>query len=377
MPPIRGQKAQKSVEPEGRILLAIKAIKNRRFTSVAAAARSFEVPRSTLQDRMKGITRWSDTRAIGHKFTQLEEESIQDWLISMDHRGAAKHWALNVSPNGWTSNEIGVDWLQKHFIPHVKSQKKGKHCLLVLDGHHSHLTATFDKICQENNIIPICMPPHASHLLQPLDDGCFAVLKHSYGRRVAEYTRLGIDSIEKDDFLDIFPAARNDSFKESIIQSAFAATGLVPLDPDRVLSKLNIRLQSPPLPDRPVSQGSTSGSNISTGIPQTTKQLEKRKSRLDSGLTSATHKISSPTRRDLQQFYNMSVKLVHEHILMRDEIKRLREGNRKQIKKREKSKKQIPNIGSLTELPDPTTNVGGEEGASVRYMSDPTPALEP
>ncbi|KAJ5742567.1 uncharacterized protein N7511_011299 [Penicillium nucicola] len=39
----------------------------------------------------------------------------------------------------------------------------------------------------------------------------------------------------------------------------------------------------------------------------------------------------------------MSVKLVHEHILMRDGFKRLREGNRKQTRKREKSKKQIPN----------------------------------
>jgi hypothetical protein len=73
----------------------------------------------------------------------------------------------------------------------------------------------------------------------------------------------------------------------------------------------------------------------------------------------------------------MSVKLVHEHILIRDEIKRLREGNRKQIKKREKSKKQIPNIGSLTELPDPTANMGGEEDVSVRYISNPTPAPEP
>jgi hypothetical protein len=90
--------------------------------------------------------------------------------------------------------------------------------------------------------------------------------------------------MEKDDFLDIFPAARNDLFKESIIQSAFAATDLVPLDPNRVLSKLNIRLQSPPLPDRPVSQGPTSGSDISTGIPRTTTQLEKRKTRLNFGL---------------------------------------------------------------------------------------------
>jgi hypothetical protein len=49
----------------------------------------FEVPRSTLQGPMKGTTSWSDTRAIGHKFTQLEEASIQDWLISMDHGGTA------------------------------------------------------------------------------------------------------------------------------------------------------------------------------------------------------------------------------------------------------------------------------------------------
>jgi hypothetical protein len=203
------------------------------------------------------------------------------------------------------------------------------------------------------------------------------MLKRSYGRRVAEYTRLGIDSIEKDDFLNIFPAARDDSFKTSIIYSAFAATGLVLLDPDRVLSKLNIRLQSPPLPDRLVSQGSTSGSNISAGIPRTTKQLEKRKSRLDSGLSSAANKISSPTKRDLQQFYNMSVKLVHKHVLMRDEIKRLREGNRKQTKKREKSKKRMSNIGSLTEVLDLITNVGGEGGVSARYISEPTPAPEP
>jgi hypothetical protein len=61
----------------------------------------------------------------------------------------------------------------------------------------------------------------------------------------------------------------------------------------------------------------------------------------------------------------MSVKLVHEHILMRDEIKRLREGNRKQIKKREKSKKQIPNMGSLTELPVPIPREGVESGLTT------------
>jgi hypothetical protein len=40
------------------------------------------------------------------------------------------------------------------------------------------------------------MPMHASHLLRTLNVGCFAVLKRSYGSRVAGYTRLGINPIK-------------------------------------------------------------------------------------------------------------------------------------------------------------------------------------
>jgi hypothetical protein len=34
-------------------------------------------------------------------------------------------------------------------------------------------------------------------------------------------------------------------------------------------------------------------------------------------------------------------------------------------------------MGSLTELPDPTTNIGGEGDVSTRYISNHTPAPEP
>jgi hypothetical protein len=73
----------------------------------------------------------------------------------------------------------------------------------------------------------------------------------------------------------------------------------------------------------------------------------------------------------------MLVKLLYKHILMRDEIKRLREINRKQTRKRQKSTKQISYKGSLRGIPDPAPDVGGEEGATVRYISNPTPAPEP
>jgi hypothetical protein len=72
-------------------------------------------------------------------------------------------WRIEVSNNGWTTDEIGLRWLQKHFIPHTNSRVRGRYRLLILDGHGSHLTPQFDRICAENNIIPLCMPAHSSH----------------------------------------------------------------------------------------------------------------------------------------------------------------------------------------------------------------------
>ena len=86
------------------------------------------------------------------------------------------------------------------------------------------------------------MPPHSSHLLQPLDVGCFAVLKRAYGKLLKDVMRLGQNHIDKLDFLDAFPSARIEAFKAETIKNSFSATGLVPYDPNRVISKLNIQL---------------------------------------------------------------------------------------------------------------------------------------
>ena len=51
------------------------------------------------------------------------------------------------------------------------------------------------------------MPVHSSHILQPLDIGCFAVLKRAYGQIVEMKMRLGINHINKLDFLEAYPHA--------------------------------------------------------------------------------------------------------------------------------------------------------------------------
>ena len=56
------------------------------------------------------------------------------------------------------------------------------------------------------------MPAHSSHLLQPLDIGCFAILKRAYGRFIGDLAGTGYNHIDKIDFLTDFYRARIEAF---------------------------------------------------------------------------------------------------------------------------------------------------------------------
>jgi hypothetical protein len=49
------------------------------------------------------------------------------------------------------------------------------------------------------------MPAYSSHLLQPLDVGCFSLLKYIYGCLIEDKMRLGFNYINKLDFLKAYP----------------------------------------------------------------------------------------------------------------------------------------------------------------------------
>ncbi len=363
---------------EGRILLAIQALKLGQIQSVKAAAVTYDIPRSTLQRRIKGITSRRDSRPNSQKLTSQEEEAIVQYILNLDSRGfpprpqavqemadlllserdaphVGKNWTTNfikrrteiktkfsrrydykraqcedpviirgwfelvrntigkygiqeediynfdeagfmmgviatakvvtssesrnrpktaqpgnrewvsiiqgvnsygwsippfiifkgqchlsawyeddvqlpgdwviiLSENGWTTNEIGIQWI-KHFEKWTRSRTKGIYRLLILDGHESHISVEFQQYCQENHIITLCMPPHSSHILQPLDVGCFAPLKASYGKQIENLVRVRINHITKLEFLSAFKEAFKAAFTEQNIRSGFRATG--------------------------------------------------------------------------------------------------------------------------------------------------------
>ena len=89
------------------------------------------------------------------------------------------------------------------------------------------------------------MPAHSSHLLQPLDVACFSPLKRKYGDAVSGLARNRTHYISKETFLPAFKAAFKQSITKENIQAGFRGAGLVLHNPQAMLLKLNVIIQTP------------------------------------------------------------------------------------------------------------------------------------
>jgi hypothetical protein len=185
------------------------------------------------------------------------------------------------------------------------------------------------------------MPPHSSHLLQPLDVGCFSPLKRAYSREIEALIRYHINHITKLKFLPAFKAAFERSFTSANICSAFRGAGLIPLQPDVVLSKLDVQLRTPSpaaLPEAPW-QAKT---------PSNVRELEAQSTLISDRMR--RHKSSSPASiiEAIGQLKKGAEVIMLSAELMRDRIASLERANEAASKRRERKKKRIQKRGTLT-----------------------------
>jgi len=150
---------------------------------------------------------------------------------------------LATTESGYSNDEKTFDWL-KHFDFHSRKAQVGAHRLLIMDNYGSHLTYEFLQYADLYNIVIFTLPPHSTHLTQPLDVGIFQPMKHYHSEVIDETIRLGSTSFNKQDFLASFTSLRAKAFTESNTRSAFKQTGLVLYSPKVVLEK--VRAWQPP-----------------------------------------------------------------------------------------------------------------------------------
>ena len=110
------------------------------------------------------------------------------------------HWRIltleiATSENGWTDNELGLNWLKKCFEPATAKYPHGEYRLLIVDGHASNISTEFIKFCNEKKIILLCLPPHTTHILEPLDVSVFGPLSREYRKQLEVVTRFNVCSL--------------------------------------------------------------------------------------------------------------------------------------------------------------------------------------
>ena len=71
-----------------------------------------------------------------------------------------------------------TSWFKRDFIAHCAKIVGSK--VLFLDGHNLHITLEIINLALENKIELICLPPHTSSFLQPLDVGVFQTVKANW-----------------------------------------------------------------------------------------------------------------------------------------------------------------------------------------------------
>jgi hypothetical protein len=165
------------------------------------------------------------------------------------------NWRVTNSPKGWTSNIHGLYWLKACFKPETAAKAAGGPRVLICDGHDSHISANSVRFCIDHNIILLVTPPHASHLLQPLDLAIFGPLKKHLSREVNCFTRTGVPGITKPEWLLSYHWARPLAMRKSNIASGWRRTGLIPFQHSSVMRRV---------PTPPTTPSKSATSSITT-----------------------------------------------------------------------------------------------------------------
>jgi hypothetical protein len=166
------------------------------------------------------------------------------------------------------------------------------------------------------------------------------VLKRAYGRLVEFKIRNGINHINKLDFLEVYPLTRMEAFKSEIIKSSFCSASLIPFAPERVISKLDIRLRTPNPP-------SSRGSDWDPKTPSNYIQLQKQASSIKALLRTRLRSPPSPLNSAINQVLKACQITMQSAALLEKEVSDLRAKNEKKKQKRTRSIRTIVHEGDL------------------------------
>ncbi len=123
-----------------------------------------------------------------------------------------------------------------------------------MDGHCTHVAAITAQFCNQNNIDICLMPPHTTHVLQPLDVGIFNSFKAGYRRAIQnpalnDVTFMGLNAATSNRIKMLARAlvANQHACSPANIRRSFWKTGIYPTSFSQFLHGSHCCRDVPPL----------------------------------------------------------------------------------------------------------------------------------
>ena len=185
------------------------------------------------------------------------------------------------------------------------------------------MSIQFAEYCETHKIIPLCLPPHSTHLLQPLDVGIFSPLARAYKKRLYDFAFYGAVNITKPKFLEYYQAARHEAISPTNIASAWRATGLLPFDPSVILQKIQPTAQST---TQPPCISFTDKNGHRFDIPMS-PSVEEKLTAIFGQLLQGASPFHSKAIHNIQQF---TLRTVADNIILKRTNQELLEKQKKQ-----------------------------------------------
>lgn len=285
-----------------------------------------------------------------------------------------RKWQFTASAKGWTDDAIALQWLEEIFIPSTTTTPKTTR-LLIVDGHGSHETDDFMYTCYENDIFLLFLPPHASHVLQPLDLSVFSPVKKAYRKELSNHVEADDSTpIGKITFLKCYIKAREAGITISNIKGGWKASGLWPVNMAKALMNPYVKAGRK-TPEKAVIEASKEAPEATQdqiNTPQRSHQFRALCSRLPSA-QAADPTVRLLFRKVAKSLDAQNTKLAESQL----KIKRLEQ--RLEITKPRKKAKVIENPNSrfikIAEIMETRARLAAQSEAANTVLNQST-ALE-
>lgn len=278
---------------------------------------------------------------------------------------------------GWMESEVFTNYFLTSLIPALGPERPA---LIIYDGHSTHISLKIVAAAIENNITILKLPPHSSHLLQPLDLSVFRPFKLKWDEKLISWQRQHVGQKLPKKMFSAFLCETWTNLSTEVIKSGFRKGGIWPLNkrvipeevfPPEALKRWSDFKNNPHNEQADVVLTNVTSVDVNsqtddTAVPSTSKDVPRQESfastSFESLLLSAVRQAPKPEQQKRSRVCPGAELLTSE-----EAVERLKKEQKEKNKKLEVSGKSKP-AKRITKRISISTSSEDMEPASIPYM---------